>query len=306
MVSDKEIYDICVVGGGPAGLSAAVNAFVRRKKVIVFGGHTDRSKVNLSPRVDNYLGFPGISGNELYERFNRHVEKFKIPVVRQKAQKIIPIEDRFMIQLKEEIYQGKSVIMATGVNVMKLLDGEEAYVGRGVSYCATCDGPLYENRVVTVIDYTGEGIEEGRFLAEFCSRVIYIGMTGSGPNFNLPNVEIILNDKPLEVTGDETVTGLRTRSGRLETDGIFIFRETYPPGELLPGLKISEGAIKVNRKLETNIPGVYAAGDCAGKPYQIAKSVGEGLTAALNAAAYLDRLEPSAAAGAWRPAVSRR
>ncbi|MFZ5631281.1 MAG: NAD(P)/FAD-dependent oxidoreductase [Bacillota bacterium] len=290
---DREIYDVCIVGGGPAGLSAAVNARVRRKKVIVFGGHADRPKVNLSPRVDNYLGFPGINGNDLYEKFNRHVEEFKIPVVPQKVQAINPVDGLFMLQVKDSVYEGKSVIVATGVAVQKLLSGEEEYVGRGVSYCATCDGPLYENKTVTVIDYTGEGVEEAHFLADFCRRLIYLGMSKSKPEFNKPNVELILNEKPVEITGNGAVTGLKTADRFLETDGIFIFRETYPPGELLPGLEMDGGSIKVNRKMETSIPGVYAAGDCAGKPYQVAKSVGEGQTAALNAVAYLDALELS-------------
>lgn len=290
-VNDPEVYDICVVGSGPAGLSAAVNAKMRRKKVIIFGGPLKRSKVNLSPRVDNYLGFPGINGNDLYEKFNRHVEEFKIPVVRDKVQTIGPVEGIFMLQAKDSIYRGRAVIVATGVSVQNLLAGEERLVGRGISYCATCDGPLYENKTVTVLDYTGEGAEEANFMAGFCRKVYYLAKTPAVPDFKKENIEVIVDDTPVEITGDETVKELKTRNRTLETDGIFIFRETYPPGELIPGLEVEGGSIRVNRKMETSIKGVYAAGDCAGKPYQVAKSVGEGQAAALNAVVYLDSLE---------------
>ncbi|MCL6479470.1 MAG: NAD(P)/FAD-dependent oxidoreductase [Peptococcaceae bacterium] len=293
-MSHSDTYDICVVGGGPAGLSAAVNAHVRRKKVLVFGGKTGRAKVNLSPRIDNYLGFPGISGNDLYEKFNRHAEEFNIPVLTQKVQLINPMDGLFMIQAGNDIYQARTVILAIGVAVHSLLAGEDKLVGRGISYCATCDGPLFENKTVAVVDYTGEGAEEANFLADFCRKVYYVGMAPSSPRFKKPNVEVILKDRPVEVTGEKSVTGLVTRSRALEIDGVFIFRETYPPGDLVPGLEVEANSVKVNRKMETNIRGLYAAGDCTGKPYQVAKSVGEGQAAALNAVAYLDSLELSA------------
>jgi len=289
----KEIHDICVVGGGPAGLSAAVNAWVRRKKVLILGGPSGQSKVKRSPKVDNYLGFPGISGDELYEKFLRHVESFKIPVLPDKVQNIYPMDRLFSLQVKDTLYECRSVILTTGVAAQKILQGEENYVGRGVSYCATCDGPLYQGKTVTVIDYTGEGAEEVRFLAEFCTRINYVSMTTAAPEFKKNNVEIITGDQPVEITGDGMVTALKTRSRTLDTDGIFIFRETYPPAELVHGLEIEGGAVRVNRRMETSIPGLYAAGDCAGKPYQVAKSVGEGQSAALNAVSYLDSLEHS-------------
>ncbi|MFZ5644647.1 MAG: NAD(P)/FAD-dependent oxidoreductase [Bacillota bacterium] len=294
-MGEREVHDICIVGSGPAGLSAAVNAWVRRKKVLIFSGTSDRSKVNLSPRVDNYLGFPGINGNDLYEKFWRHVEEFKIPVIRHKVQTISPLDSLFMLQARDNnIYEGKSVIITTGVAVQKLLKGEEEFVGKGVSYCATCDGPLFQDKTVTVVDYTGEGIEEARFLGDFCKKINYISMTKSAPAFKKDNIELITGDQPVEITGKDSVETLKTKSRELQTDGIFIFRETYPPGELVPGLEIEGGSIKVNRKMETNITGLYAAGDCAGKPYQVAKSVGEGQTAALNAVAYLDSHEIAA------------
>lgn len=288
-----QIYDICVVGGGPAGLSAAVNAWVRRKNVIILGGPSGRSKVNRSPKVDNYLGFPGISGDELYERFRKHVENFKIPVLPDKVQNIYPMDPLFSLQVKDSLYECRSVILATGVAAQKGLNGEENFVGRGVSYCATCDGPLYQGKTVTVIDYTGEGAEEARFLADFCTRINYVAMAATVPEFKKNNIEVITKDPPVEITGEGTVKALKTRTRTIETDGIFIFRETYPPTELVRGLEIEVGSIRVNRKMETSIPGLYAAGDCTGKPYQVAKSVGEGQAAALNAVSYLDSLEHS-------------
>lgn len=293
-MSDQEAYDICIVGSGPAGLSAAVNAHVRRKKVLIFSGEAGLSKVNLSPRIENYLGFPAINGNDLYQKFRRHVEEFKIPVVRQRVQTIGPMENYFMLQARDTIYESKAVILATGVAAQKLIRGEESFVGKGISYCATCDGPLYQGKTVTVLDYTGEGAEESLFLADFCSKVYYVDMTKKSPTFKKTNIEVITGDPPEEITGGDTVSALKTKGRAVDTDGIFIFRETYPPGELVPGLEIEGGSIKVNRKMETSIKGLYASGDCAGKPYQVAKSVGEGQTAALNAVAYIDALELAA------------
>ncbi|HBV98184.1 MAG: thioredoxin reductase [Peptococcaceae bacterium BICA1-7] len=287
----REIFDICIVGSGPAGLSAAVNAHVRRKKILLFSGESGLSKVNLSPRVDNYLGFPAINGNDLYQKFKEHVEEFKIPLVPQKVQTIGPMDSLFMLQARDTVYESKAVIIATGVAAQKLIRGEDAFVGRGISYCATCDGPLYQGKVVTVLDYTGEGAEESHFLADFCSKVYYVNMTKKSPAFKKTNIEVITGDPPEEITGGDTVSTLKTKSRTVDTDGVFIFRETYPPGELVPGMEIEGGSVKVNRKMETNIRGLYAAGDCAGKPYQVAKSVGEGQTAALNAVAYIDALE---------------
>ncbi|MFZ5649956.1 MAG: NAD(P)/FAD-dependent oxidoreductase [Bacillota bacterium] len=289
-MSDEEIFDIAIVGGGPAGLSAAVNAWVRRKKVMLFGGLSGKSKVNLSPRVDNYLGFPGIGGNELYERFHRHVEEFKIPQAADRVQNIYPMDGVFTLQMKDTAYQCRSVIVAVGVAAQKTIKGEEKYIGRGVSYCATCDGPLFQGKKVTVIDYTGEGAEEARFMADFCSNVYYMAMARQVPDFKNAKIEVITGDQPVEITGGGAVRALNTRSRAIKTDGVFIFRETSPPSELVPGLEMEGGAIKVNRKMETNIRGVYAAGDCTGKPYQVAKSVGEGQTAALNAVSFIDSI----------------
>ncbi|MHB8157703.1 MAG: NAD(P)/FAD-dependent oxidoreductase, partial [Desulfocucumaceae bacterium] len=261
--NDAETYDVCVVGNGPAGLSAAVNSTVRRKKVLILSGGDGRSKVNLSPKVDNYLGYPGINGNDLYQKFRQHVEDFKIPVINKRVQTISPLEDIFLLQAGDEVYKSKSVIIATGVSVQKLLEGEEEFIGKGISYCATCDGPLFQGKTVTVIDYTGEGADEGLFMADFCKKVIYLGMTGAAPDLKKENIEVITGEKPVRIAGKDTVTALETTSRTIETDGIFIFRETYPPGELTPGLVLEEGAIRVNRKMETNLPGLYADGDCA-------------------------------------------
>jgi thioredoxin reductase (NADPH) len=144
-----------------------------------------------------------------------------------------------------------------------------------------------------VVDYTGEGAEEAGFLADFCARVFYLNLTKKEQTFKKSNIESITGDQPVEITGGDTVSALQTRNRNIPTDGVFIFRETYPPGEMVPGVDIEEGSIKVNRKMETNLEGLYAAGDCTGKPYQVAKSVGEGQAAALHAVSYLDRLEKS-------------
>ncbi|MDA8096867.1 MAG: NAD(P)/FAD-dependent oxidoreductase [Clostridia bacterium] len=288
-MTELEVYDIAIVGCGPAGLSAAVNAAIRRKKLILFGGEFCTSKMDLSPRVDNYLGRPGVTGEKLHGEFVDHVKRFNFPMIRNRVQNIFPDGERFNLAVKDRDYKARTVLLTVGMSVAKLLDGEEALVGRGVSYCATCDGPLYRNKSVAMVDYTREGEDEAVFMADFCSKVYYVCMHKQPPKFNKDNIEMITGDKPVRIVQkDRSVGGLELKNRALEVNAVFIFREAFPPQELLPGLTLDNNHIRVNRDLETNIPGVYAAGDCTGKPYQMAKSVGEGQVAVLNAVAYLD------------------
>lgn len=288
-MTEPEVYDVAVIGCGPAGLSAALNAAVRRKKVVLFGGEFCVSKINRSPRVDNFLGRPGITGEALHREFVAHVREFDIPTVGKRVVNVFPDEAGFGLAIKDRVYQARTVILTVGMAVARMLEGEEGLVGRGVSYCATCDGPLFRGKTVAVIDYTREGIEEAVYMAGFCARVYYVCMHTEPPRFEQENVELLKGVKPVRIVGaDGTLRALELDQRTVEVDGVFIFREAFPPQDLVPGLELEDNHIKVSRGMETNIPGMFAAGDCTGKPYQLAKSVGEGQVAALNAVAYLD------------------
>ncbi|MCL6560063.1 MAG: NAD(P)/FAD-dependent oxidoreductase [Firmicutes bacterium] len=288
---EREKYDIAIIGCGPAGLSAAVNARVRRKSVILFGGELCSPKLQKSPLVNNYLGLPETPGRELREKFLEHARLMEIPIYQVKVDSVSQNgDDGFSVQAKNKMYEARAVILATGVTVFKLIEGEQEFIGRGVGYCATCDGPLYQGKDVAVIAYTPEGVEDANFLAGFCRKVYFIPGSGQVGEGLKPEVEVIQNQEPLAITGDGFVSGLKLDGGELAVDGVFIYRETYLPERLVPGLAVEDNHIKVDRNYSTNIKGIYAAGDCTGKPYQMAKAVGEGQVAALSSVQYLDLL----------------
>ena len=185
--------------------------------------------------------------------------------------------------------EAKAVILATGVASAKTLPGEEALLGRGVSYCATCDAPLYRGRTAAVIGYSPREESEAAFLSEVCSRVMYFPMYPEGPV--LPDKVEVIREKPAEILKTEDGPTVVTAAGKYPADGVFVLREAVAPAQLVPGLETDGAHVKVNRRMETNLPGVFACGDITGTPYQYVKAAGEGNVAAISAAAYLDRRE---------------
>jgi thioredoxin reductase (NADPH) len=286
---EKEISDIAIIGCGPAGLSAAVNASIRRKSVILFGGEICAPKLQKSSVVNNYLGSSSISGEILREKFLEHVRSLNISIKKLIINSIIQnSHGGFTLQAAGVNYDTRAVIIATGITVDKLIEGERDFIGKGVGYCATCDGPLFEGKDVAVIAYTSEGALDANFLKGFCRKVYFI--SGDEKLFNglKDGVETIHTKNILAVTGSSMVTGLKIDGRELAVQGVFIYRETFLPDTLVPGLAVQENHILVDREFKTNIKGIFAAGDCTGKPYQLAKAVGEGQVAALNAVSYLD------------------
>ena len=186
-----------------------------------------------------------------------------------------------------ELYEGSSLILAPGVVRQAKYPGEVEYLGRGVSYCATCDGMLYRGRPVVVAGRSKEAPRDAAYLKELGCQVVYVAPRR--PEQLDPAIPFVQANR-LEVEGEQTVTGLRADGALLPCSGIFILREAVAPTDLLPGLETENGAIRVDRRMATSIPGVFAAGDCTGEPLQVSKAVGEGLTAALSAAEYLDQL----------------
>lgn len=288
---DEHNCDIAIIGCGPAGMSAAINARVRGKEIVFLGSEFCTPKLHKAPHINNYLGFHSISGEELRKKFLSHVQAMGIEILKSRVTAIVPQENDFAVQTKEKVYNARAVILATGVGVAQLLPGEEEKLGLGVSYCATCDGGLYKNRRVAVLAYTHEGVEEANYLAEICEKVYLLPLYKENPKNHLHvhnNVEVIENSKPKSIEGETLVSGLKLEDRTLDVEGVFITRDSVLPDKLVPGLDIEDGAVKINRSLSTNIPGLYAAGDNTGQPHQLAKAVGEGQVAALNAVKYLD------------------
>ena len=279
------MYDVIVLGSGPAGLSAAVAARGRNKSVLVVGNRWQDSPLARAERVDNYLGLPSLTGAELLERFSRHAEESGANLVVGKVLSLMAWEG-FHLTVGSDLYEGRALILAPGVVRQAKYPGEMEYLGRGVSYCATCDGMLYRGRPVVVVGRSKDAPREAAYLKDLGCQVVYV--SPQRPERLDPSIPFVQASR-LEVAGEQTVTGLRADGALLPCSGVFILREAVAPADLLPGLETENGAVKVDRKLATNLPGVFAAGDCTGEPLQISKAVGEGLVAALSAAEYLDQ-----------------
>lgn len=284
-----ERYDIAIVGSGPAGLSAALNAKIRNKKFIIFGNKNLTNKLVKAPKVNNYLGFYGMNGEEIKNKFQEHLDAMNINITYERVNNIYAMGDYFALMVNEKMYEAKTLILATGMEYTKAIKGELEFLGRGVGYCATCDAPLYKNKVVTIIGYNKEAEEEARYVSELASKLYYVPMYKGEYELN-DSIEVI-HDKPVEISGDLKVNKLKLENAELETDAVFVLKDTISPGQLVPGLEIEDGHIKVDREMKTNIEGCFAAGDCVGKPYQYIKSAGEGNIAALSAVKHLDNLK---------------
>ena len=279
-------YDIIIIGSGPAGLEAAITSVIRHKKILLLGQNDLSAKLRKAHIINNYLGFHDIHGPELADRFTEHLQSLNIEVTPKKAAAVYDMGDSFAVQSGAEMFQCKSVILATGVITKNLFPGEEELLGKGVSYCATCDAALYPDKTAIVISYSKNEEKEAEFLAEYAKKVIYIPMYDD-PDIKGDNIEIV-NKKPLEILGEDSFTALRTDDGDIPADGVFILRENIAPDSLIPGIEMDQTHVIVKSDMSTNIPGVFACGDLTGPPYQFIKSAGEGNIAALSACAFID------------------
>lgn len=278
-------YDIIVLGSGPAGLSAAVTARGRNKSVLVIGNRWQDSPLARAERVDNYLGMPGMTGMEMLEAFQRHAQEMGVEMVTGKVLSIMEWEG-FHLTVGSQLYQGSALILAPGVVRQAKFPGEETYLGRGVSYCATCDGMLYRNKPVAVVGRSKDAPHEAAYLKSIGCQVVYVAP--KRPDQLEEDIPFLQAAK-LAVKGEQTVTALEADGADIPVNGVFILREAVAPGDLIPGLILEKGAIQVDRSMATSVPGVFAAGDATGAPLQVSKAVGEGLIAALSACEYLDR-----------------
>ncbi len=283
-----ERYDIAIIGTGPAGLSAAITAKIRNKKILLIGNKDFSNKLQKAHLIKNYLGFPSVSGKDLAKAFESHLEDMGIEITEEKVNAVYSMGEFFALQTAENMYEATTVILATGVMAGKMYPGEEELLGRGVSYCATCDAPLYGGKTAAIIGSSPKEEAEAEFLAEVASKVFYIP-TYKGEIQLADNIEIV-REKPKSIEESDGIRKLKTDRGDYEVDGVFILRESVSPGQLVPGLEVDKNHVKVNRKMETSIPGCFACGDIVGEPYQYIKSAGEGNIAALSAVSYLAAL----------------
>ena len=277
-------HDILVLGSGPAGLAAAVAVRGRGKSVLVIGNRWQDSPLARAERVDNYLGLPAGSGKDLLAQFYDHAVKVGADFVTGRAVSMMVYGGVFAT-VGSQVYDGKALILAPGVQRQAKYPGEETYLGRGVSYCATCDGMLYRGKNVVVVGRSPDAPLEANYLKSLGCQVTYVAaQRPEGLDGDIPFVR----GSRLAVIGEQAVTALEVDGVKLPCAGVFILRQAVAPTDLLPQLETENGVIRVDRTMATNLPGVFAAGDCTGGPLQVAKAVGEGHVAALSACAWLE------------------
>lgn len=262
-------YDVLVIGGGPAGLSAAQNVRARGKTALVVSNPLEENPLWKAKEVDNYLGLPRLSGAELLTAFQRHAESSGAEFLEGRALSALRSGESWYVSVGNTMVQGKAVVLAAGVVRGKKLPGEAELLGRGVSYCATCDGMLYRGKRVAVLGWTPSAGKEAAFLEGIGCQVLYL-------------------DKPRDcaIRGAEKVEAVTCGGITEAVEAVFLLRPAMTPGDLFPGLETGGGFVAVDREMRTNLPGVFAAGDCTGGPLQVSKAVGEGLTAGQKAAAF--------------------
>jgi thioredoxin reductase (NADPH) len=285
------MYDIIVIGAGPAGLSAAITARARNLSVLILSNKPQESPLAKARLIDNYPGLPQVSGLKLLEEMLSQAHSLGAIFRSERVVSVLPLGDRFSAATGGDAFDARAVILAPGTSVAKPFNGEAEFLGRGVSYCATCDGMLYRTSTVCVVGLNSESVEEANFLAGIGAKVVYLAK--QAPK-GLADDILAEEGTVAAIRGDSLgVTELAFKNkatGNIESipcNGVFILRPSIAPDALISGLGLNGGSIVVDNRMRTNIPGVFAAGDCTGKPLQIAKAVGEGQQATFSAVEYL-------------------
>ncbi len=305
----NEIYDVVIIGSGPAGLTAAVyGKRAELKMVVIEKEMASGGQILNTYEVDNYPGLPGINGYDLGMKFREHAEKLGAEFSNDEVLRIEAADGEFTVVGEEKTYVTKSVIIATGAQHRKLsVIGEDELTGMGVSYCATCDGAFFRNKVAAVVGGGDVAIEDAIFLARMCKKVYLIhrrnqlrgAKTLQTQLFNQDNVEIIWDTVVEEIEGGDQVESLTIKNAnteetrKLAVDGVFIAVGINPQSEAFNNLvEMDHGYIKAGEDCETNIPGVFAVGDVRTKQLrQISTAVSDGANAITSVERYLTRIQ---------------
>lgn len=289
--------DCIIIGSGLAGISAALTLQANGKTFQLFGNKNLSDKIRRAEKIHNYPALSDVSGETFCDALQKQLTDANIAVIAEKASGIYTLNGKFGVATFEGgYYESKTVILGTGVEAIKPIVGELEFLGRGVSYCATCDGMLYKGKTIAVLCTSKAMEHEVAFLADLAEKVYLIAMY-KDVEISHSNV-VILRKMPVQVVGEKRVNGLSFANAPSESippelpiDGMFVLRESMLPAALLGNLEMENGHVKVDRQMRTNIKGCFAAGDCTGKPYQYAKAAGEGNVAAHSVVAYLNELK---------------
>lgn len=308
---EEKIFDLIILGGGPAGLNAAL--YAKRGGIDV--AIIDTSSVGGQPvnylEIENYLGFPTIQGWELAEKFEQHIDKFNIQKFQnEEIQNVDLISTVKSVQTLKNKYLAKTIIIATGASPKKLgIRGEDEYIGKGVSYCAVCDGAFYKNKTVVVIGGGNAAVEEGIYLTKFAEKVYIMHRRDElradkiiqERAFDNEKIEFIFDSIPLEIAGDDKKVNLiqykNVKTGEIKTlnvDGVFPYIGFSPNTEFFNAQLVQDefGFIRVDENMRTSEVGVFAAGDVRRTPLrQVITAVADGAIAGMSAVKYLEEVK---------------
>lgn len=308
---EEKIFDLIILGGGPAGLNAAL--YAKRGGIDV--AIIDTSSVGGQPvnylEIENYLGFPTIQGWELAEKFEQHIDKFNIQKFQNEEIQNVDLTSTIKtVQTLKNKYLAKTIIIATGASPKKLgIRGEDEYIGKGVSYCAVCDGAFYKNKTVVVIGGGNAAVEEGIYLTKFAEKVYIMHRRDElradkiiqERAFNNEKIEFIFDSIPLEIVGDSKKVNLiqykNVKMGEIKTlnvDGVFPYIGFSPNTEFFNAQLVQDefGFIRVDENMRTSEVGVFAAGDVRRTPLrQVITAVADGAIAGMSAVKYLEEVK---------------
>ena len=280
------MVDCIIIGSGLAGISAALTLQANRKEFLIFGSKALSEKIEKAEKIHNYPGLPDVSGKVFSEALKAQLESAGIEVKEEKVAGVYALKSGFTVLTQEgKQYESRAVILACGVESVRQIEGEEEFSGRGVSYCATCDGFLYKDKTIGVVCTTKRLEHEIGYLADFAKRVYLVPM--------YKNVEVrrenitVIKKMPTKIVGGKRVEKLVFPTEEVPVDGVFMLRESVSPAILVGGLHTENGHVVVGQDMSTNLKGLYAAGDCTGRPYQYTKAAGEGNIAAHSVSEYL-------------------
>ena len=280
------MYDCAIIGSGPAGMEAAITLKIRNKSFILLGSKNTSDKVYKAHEVKNYLGLPNIKGEDFSKAFLNHLNEMGIEITEDRIAQVYDMGDYYALRgSSDNMYEAKSIIIATGVMASKPYPGENELLGQGISYCATCDGMLYKNKDIAVLVDSEEELEEVNYLSELVNNISLFPLYKSDLKDN--GKIKVLNEKILEFKEKDNKRVVITENNSYNVDGIFILRKSVPATYLIYGIDMDGNHIKVDRLMKTNLNGVFACGDIVGKPYQYIKAAGEGNIAALSVVNYL-------------------
>ncbi len=303
-------YDVMIIGGGPAGYTAGIYAARAALKTLLIEGAGTVSQITITDLIENYPGIPdGISGFELMQLFKKQAQKFGLEILPRDVTAVRKILDQpviWEVTAGDKVYTTLSLIAASGAMWRSLgVPGESEFAGKGVSYCATCDGPFYRNRDVMVVGGGDTAIQEALFLTHFAKKVIVIhrrdrlraaGMLQQRA-FAEKKIEFVWNATVEEITGADFVTGAKVKdvhTGKIRevaAEGAFIFVGRLPYTDMFKGLVEMDkaGFIITDENLRTKAPGIFAAGDCRAKLFrQVVTAAGDGANAVHSAELYID------------------